>query len=166
MRAELDEIAEDFRSEGVFSTATLVESATFAGGVVTTVQALAGEFGDQGPDWQLQTNLPNLDLATLVAYKLARGWEARLTLVAHTDDDQEEAEAYLGRLRTAARLPRGTEIHVARSLGTALTALPRPDLSIFSLPEHPDLSDVRRTVSRVGTSCLFAHDSRNVSALA
>ena len=221
MRAQLDEIAEDFRSEGVFSTATLVESATFAGGVVTTVQALAGEFmrpntvflsvpeeidrdeqlqhimdethredmgmllfarhpraqlgrrrdvtlwvGDQGPDWQLQTNLPNLDLATLVAYKLARGWEARLTLVALSRDAPEDAEAYLARLRTAARLPRSTGIHVAEGLRDALAALPRPDISIFSLPEHPDVSDVRTRVSSVGTSCLFAHDSHGVSAIA
>ncbi|MDP8957455.1 MAG: amino acid permease [Actinomycetota bacterium] len=123
--------------------------------------------GDQGPAWEMEMDLPNLDLATLSAYQIARNWGATLTLVAIAADParHEGAGRYLERLAAAARLPRDTATVVAADTAEA-TRRAGADLVIFGLPEKPDLTVVRETVRRLDVMCLFVHDSGTERALA
>lgn len=122
--------------------------------------------GDQGPGWQLTTDLPNLDLATLSAYQLTRNWQARLTLVAVAPEHHAQAARYLERLATAGRLPRDTRARVVDHLDAHTLNQSQPDLAVLSLPEEPDLHAVRATMRRLDVSCMFAHDAGTESALA
>ncbi|MDP8960019.1 MAG: amino acid permease [Actinomycetota bacterium] len=124
--------------------------------------------GHQGPDWQLRTDLPNLDLATLCAYQLTRNWQARLTLVAVASNREHRGQAahYLERLAVAGRLPQDTRTRVIEHLGVRALDQPQPDLAVLSLPEEPDLDAIRARMRRLDVSCLFAHDSGTESALA
>lgn len=124
--------------------------------------------GDRGPEWELGTRLPNLDLATLTAYQLTRNWQARLTLVGVAADDEHRAAArgYLERLAEAGRLPRDTRMTVVDRIGAGALSDPRPDLAILGLTDSHDLDGVRTTMRELGVSCLFAHDAGTESALA
>lgn len=64
----------------------------------------------QGPDWHVGDHLPHSDLALLLAYRLVRSSEAKLTLVTAVRgmQDTEPAERYLREVAEIARL-RGRE---------------------------------------------------------
>ena len=123
----------------------------------------------QGPDWELDLRQSNLDLAILLAFKLAKNWNGRVNLCMAVEDEDKKmaAQDYLDTLRTFSRLPSDTGIMVWQdSFSAALQRAPRADLSSFGLPRDPDLAFSQRVVEMVDGSCIFVRDSGDESALA
>jgi len=123
----------------------------------------------QGPDWELDLRQSNLDLAILLAFKLAKNWNGRVNLCMSVEDQDKKmaAQAYLDTLRTFSRLPSDTGTMVWQdSFAAALQRAPRADLSSFGLPRDPDLAFSQRVVEMVDGSCIFVRDSGDESALA
>ncbi len=124
---------------------------------------------DQGPDWSHDLQYSNLDLSILLAYKLARNWNARINLcmsVANRDI-VARAQEFLEQLITLTRLPAETDVLVWHGpFEETLQKAPRADLSCFGLPMEPDLAFSQRIVELVDGSCIFVRDSGEESALA
>lgn len=123
---------------------------------------------DRSPDWNLRSELGNMDLSILTAYKLRLNWKAHLRLITVIRDDSQEeaARAFMRELMDLARLPH-TEVVVAKGpFSEYLPNAPQADLSIFGLPEEPDFEFGRMVVRETRSSCLFALDSGRESALA
>ena len=123
---------------------------------------------DQGPDWQHNLRRSNLDLATLLAYKLAQNWNGRIALcMAVAPANQEPARHFLNQLVELARLPGDTETLVYDlPFREALTLAPAADLSVFGLSHNSDLSFSQEIIKLSNGSCIFVRDSGEESALA
>jgi solute carrier family 12 sodium/potassium/chloride transporter 2 len=124
---------------------------------------------NQGPDWKPDLRLSNLDLALLVAYKLALNWNGRIVLCMAVDSDEVkvQAETYLQQLIILTRLPSDTIVQVfVLPFEKAIHAGPTTDLNIFGLAHEPDLHFIQRLALNVDTSCVFVRDSGEESALA
>lgn len=124
---------------------------------------------NQGPEWKLDLALSNLDLALLVAYKLACNWNGRVTLCMAVDDEETRvrAEAYLEQLIVLTRLPSTTSVQAfVLPFQQAIKAAPVTDLNVFGLAHEPDLRFIQRLAVEVNTSCVFVRDSGEESALA
>lgn len=124
-------------------------------------------FEDRGPEWELEGDLGNQDLAILLGHKLRTNWDGRLRLVARSGDPAHEdaARAYLRHLAELARLP-NVELVVARVDESEGGNAPRADIHLVPLPEDRDLSRMRALAGRLGSPCLFTRDSGKESALA
>jgi amino acid transporter len=123
----------------------------------------------QGPEWEPDLHLSNMDLALLLAYKLRRNWDGQINLCMAVPDAETraKAEAFLDELVTLARLPAETRVMVWEApLEEALRRAPRADLSSFGLPREPDLAFSQRIVELVDGSCIFVRDSGDESVLA
>ena len=123
----------------------------------------------QGPSWHLEGHLPHSDLALLVAYRLARSWDARLTLVTAVGraDDTEPAERYLDEVAEQARLPGPPAVHVIqRPFADALELAPPASLHVFALSSQVDFEWLREVRERLETPCLFVRDSGVENAFA
>lgn len=124
---------------------------------------------DQGPDWKVEMEFGDLDLAVLLAYRLMDSWEAALTVIATMEDagDTEQARRFLNRLVDLARLPARTAAHVADGdFGRYASSAPQADLNIFPLPAELDAEFLWTLRDATGSSCLFTVDSGDESALA
>ncbi|MEO0456459.1 MAG: hypothetical protein AAF152_07730 [Cyanobacteria bacterium P01_A01_bin.114] len=54
---------------------------------------------DQGPDWKLEMEFTDLDLAILLAYRMMDSWGARLSAIAAVQKtDKAKAQTFLTRL--------------------------------------------------------------------
>lgn len=122
----------------------------------------------QHPDWKHNLRQSNLDLATLLAYKLQRNWNGRITLcMAATPENQQKATQFLQELISLARLPNNTQLFVFPApFANALAQAPSADLSIFGLSRKSNLEFSRDIISSVNSSCVFVRDSGEESALA
>ena len=123
----------------------------------------------QEPDWQHDLRRSNLDLATLLAYKLVRNWNGRLNLcmAVENEETQMRAEQFLQELMNMARLPESTEVHVfVLPFEEALRQAPSADLSVFGLSRKSDLAFSQRIMRIIDRSCVFVRDSGEESALA
>ena len=124
---------------------------------------------NQGPDWEIDLNLSNLDLALLVAYQLGRNWEGHINLCMAVADEAEQAqaEAYLEELVVLTRLPSSTRLEVSvSSFEDAIHTAPSADLNILGLANEPDLRFIQQLTADFDTSCIFVRDSGEESALA
>ena len=124
---------------------------------------------DQGPDWKLEMEFANLDLAILLAYRIKSHWDANLNVIAAVEkkNDKKKAEKFLERLVDLARLPAGTEALIADGdFGRYSSKAPEADLNIFPLPEELDSEFLWSLRDATGSSCLFTQDSGEESALA
>lgn len=122
-----------------------------------------------GDDWALRMDLPNLDVATLVAYKLRESWEAELhvTAVVGSDEEAVPAQAFLNHLIAQARLTATPEVVLSpEGLAAAGRQVEPADLNILALPEQSDLDRIDRLVVHLGGACLAAHDSGRERAFA
>ena len=220
---ELNTMSEDFRSKGVFSSWTVINSDDFARGVNYGNQALKGAFfrpnivflnlqqhdnyeteirpvirecirleigvllynahptallgkrkminvwvSDRSGNWNLGWDIGNLDLSTLIAYKLKRNWEATIRLIIVIRDPEEENNAhdFLNSLTNLARLPQTlTEVHVGNFRDIVSNA-PSADLNIFGMDEKIEFDFVKEMSSKTNSSCLFVKDSGHESILA
>ena len=123
----------------------------------------------QGPRWQLERHLPHSDLALLVAYQLARSWDARIVLVtavgAH--GDPEPAEHYLQEVAELARLPGSPDVEVIpRPFAQALAQAPAADLHVLALSTQVDFDWLREVREQLDGPCLFVRDSGVENAFA
>ncbi len=125
---------------------------------------------DQGPDWKLEMEFVNLDLAILLAYRMMDSWDAQLTVIATVEKqnkaDEEKAAKFLERLVDLARLPAKTQVHVATGeFARYAKTAPEADLNIFPLPEKLDADYLWSLRDSTGSSCLFTQDGGEESAL-
>ena len=220
---ELNSMSEDFRSKGVFSSWTVINSDDFARGVNYGNQALKGAFfrpnivflnlqqhdnyeteirpvikecirleigvllfqahptallgkrnminvwvSDRSGNWNLGWDIGNLDLSTLIAYKLKRNWGAtiRLVIVIRDPDEEQNAREFLNSLITLARLPNTLiEVHVG-DFREFVRQAPAADLNIFGMDEKIRFDFVKEMSQKTNSSCLFVKDSGYESILA
>jgi amino acid transporter len=124
---------------------------------------------DRGPDWKMEMEFENLDLAILLAYRMMDSWGARLTVIAAVEDasQRQRAETFLARLVDLARLPADTTARVADGdFGRHASSAPEADLNIFPLQQELDAEFLWSLRDATGSSCLFTQDSGDESALA
>jgi len=117
--------------------------------------------------WSSGLNLPNCDLALLIAYKLKINWEAKLNIIAPVAGPErvDEVKNNLQELISQARIPVEEIIVVPQDFKEFLSEAPQADLEIFSLPPEPDLAQIRDAMAQTRSSCLFCRDSTLESAL-
>ena len=125
---------------------------------------------DCGPEWKLEMEFANLDLAILLAYRIVDSWDATLTVIATVEKkskaNEEKAKKFLARLVNLARLPGQTEVHVATGdFGRYAETAPEADLNIFPLPAKLDADYLWSLRDVTGSSCLFTQDGGDESAL-
>ncbi|MDZ7683415.1 MAG: hypothetical protein U5J63_17320 [Fodinibius sp.] len=122
---------------------------------------------EQGPDWNLNMDLGNMDLALLSAYKLKVNWNAQLRIVTVVDEPQvEKAYDYLENLLDIARIPDAVPHVEIGSFKEVMRDAPQADLDLFGLPEDPDLEELRSFVDETQSACVFVADSGNENILA
>ena len=124
---------------------------------------------DQGPEWKLEMEFIELDLAILLAYRISSQWDAKLNVIAavEKEEDKKKAEKFLSRLVDLARLPANSEALVADGdFGRYSSKAPEADLNIFPLPEELNAEFLWSLRDSTGSSCLFTQDSGEESALA
>lgn len=124
---------------------------------------------DRSPDWEMQMEFENLDLAILLAYRLWDSWKGELTMIQTVNNkkDQKKAEQFLERLSELARLPGETKVLVAEGeFNRYSSEAPQADLNIFPLPDQLDPDFLWSLRDSTNASCLFTRDSGLESALA
>ncbi len=123
---------------------------------------------DRTDNWNLGWDIGNLDLSTLIAYKLKKNWEARIRLIIVIRDEKEKENAhnFLQSLISLARLPSTlTEVHIG-SFREVVQKAPKADLNIFGMDGNLKFEFVNEMTSKTGSSCLFVKDSGHESILA
>jgi amino acid transporter len=123
---------------------------------------------DRSPNWSVSMDIGNLDLPLLLGYKLIRNWGGRMRLICVLEDgsQEDEARAFLEAVVKLGRIPRTRTVTLAGDFDTYLPQAPRADVSIFGLGTTPDEAFMRRMVDETHSTCLFARDSGQESALA
>jgi amino acid transporter len=124
---------------------------------------------DQGPEWKLEMEFADLDLAILLSYRMMDSWNASLTVIAavEREADKVKAQKFLARLVDLARLPARTAAHIADGdFGRYASRAPEADLNIFPLPVELDADFLWSLRDATRSSCLFTQDSGDESALA
>lgn len=124
---------------------------------------------DQGPEWKLEMEFIDLDLAILLAYRLQERWGAQLNVIAtvKNENEKEKAELFLSRMVDLARLPARTIAMTAdKDMEIFSRNAPVADLNIFPLPEEMNADMLWKLRDATGSSCLFTRDSGLESALA
>ena len=119
-------------------------------------------------NWNLGWDIGNLDLSTLIAYKLMKNWQAkiRLVMVIADESERENAENFMQQLISLARLPETlTEIFVG-NFRAILPDAPRADLNIFGMDADLRFEFVEEMTQATNSSCLFVKDSGHESILA
>ncbi len=123
---------------------------------------------DRKGNWNLGWDIGNLDLSTLIAYKLKKNWSAKIRLIMVLDDESEKENAkdYMNRLINLARLPETlTEIYVGNFRNVVNNA-PHADLNIFGMNADLRFEFVKEMTEKTNSSCLFVKDSGHESILA
>ena len=119
-------------------------------------------------DLEQKIKIENINLALLTAYLLKRNWNGRLNLVAVTGTDLQEefAQQFVADLCVLARMPKDTQLHfLASSFEEALLEAPHADLNILVIPPEIDITQIRRRIDILETSCLFTLDNTSINAL-
>lgn len=123
---------------------------------------------DRSPDWEIRSDLGNMDLSILIAYKLKKNWNARLRLITVVNDasQMDNARSFMSELMDLARLPE-TEVVVASGpFQNYVANAPQADLNMFGLTPELDFEFGGSMVHKTRSSCLFVLDSGRESALA
>jgi len=115
---------------------------------------------EKSPDWSLDMDLGNVDLALLSAYKLKKNWNAEMRVITVVEEGEtEKAYQYLENLLEVARL-KDAVAHV--EIGTfkeALKSAPQADVDFFGLPKEPNIGELRSYVELTRSACVFVADS-------
>ncbi|MEX1368513.1 MAG: amino acid permease, partial [Nannocystaceae bacterium] len=111
----------------------------------------------------------NLNLAILLAYRLARSWTVPLNLISVVADesDRARAEAHLEILRDLCRIPRhAISLVMVGELMECLANAPQSDMDVLGLPKDATAVEfVRQAIAASRSSCIFTQDSGNESAV-
>lgn len=124
---------------------------------------------DRSPDWEMQMEFDNLDLAILLAYRIWDSWKGQLTVIQTVNNPKgrERAEQFLKRLCELARLPGEAMVLVADGeFSRYCSESPQADLNIFPLPDKLDPDFLWSLRDSTHSSCLFTRDSGLESVLA
>ncbi|NVB43749.1 hypothetical protein G6O69_38475 [Pseudenhygromyxa sp. WMMC2535] len=111
----------------------------------------------------------NSHLALLLAYRLARAWEAELNIVGTISraEDEASARAQVDEIRDLARIPATGRTHILVGEIEAVAHLsPQSDFDIIGLRAGDDLAFMNRMVEATRSSCMFTLDSGNENVLA
>jgi solute carrier family 12 sodium/potassium/chloride transporter 2 len=124
---------------------------------------------EQSPEWNVGLELSNLDLALLLAYQLARNWNAQINLITVLRDpaDRPAGEEFLNQLVELGRMPGTTRtIVVDGDFTDYLPEAPQADLNIFGLQATVSLAFMEEMIEATASTCVFVRDSGLESALA
>ncbi len=123
---------------------------------------------DREQNWNLGWDIGNVDLSTLIAYKLKINWGAQIRLITVIRNPEEESEAreFLQSLITLARLPKTLiEVYIG-DFRTIVAQAPAADLNIFGMEENLRYDIISEISEKTNSSCLFVKDSGHESILA
>lgn len=123
---------------------------------------------DRKGNWNLGWDIGNVDLSTLIAYKLKKNWNAKIRLITVIDDEKEKENAsnFLDSLINLARIPQTmTEVYVG-SFKEIVHTVPSADINIFGMEENLSYKFVKDMTVKTNSSCLFVKDSGHESILA
>lgn len=123
---------------------------------------------DRKGNWNLGWDIGNLDLSTLIAYKLKKNWNAQIRLITVIDDgnERENASNFLNSLINLARIPQTlTEVHVGK-FKDIVARVPSADINIFGMEENLGFEFIEEMTHKTNSSCLFVKDSGHESILA
>ncbi len=112
---------------------------------------------------------PNINLAILVALQLEKNWQGMVRLIQVVDKEgkEEEARAYLLKLKNLMRMPIDGDIKImVGSFMDCVQEAPPADINIFGMAEYPDIDQIHKVADGIHTSILFLRDSKHESALA
>ncbi|MDC7997249.1 amino acid permease [Gilvibacter sediminis] len=123
---------------------------------------------DRRDNWNLGWDIGNLDLSTLLAYKLMKNWNAKIRLVMVIADEgqRENAETFMKQLISLARLPDTLMEIFVGNFRAILADAPRSDLNIFGMDADLRFEFVEEMTQATNSSCLFVKDSGHESILA
>lgn len=124
---------------------------------------------DQGPDWRLEMEFKDIDLAILLAYRMLDSWHGKLNVITAVSNNKEKqkADTFLKRLVELARLPADTAVYIADGeFGRFASSAPKADLNIFPLGDKVNAKLFWSLRDDTGSSCLFTQDSGDESGLA
>ena len=111
----------------------------------------------------------SINLAILMALRLARGWKGELNLISvvESEEDAIATRRFIEELRDLARIPNSAKIVVMTGgFWQCVENAPQADMDFIGLQTIPDHQFVRRVIELTGSSCLFMSDSGSESALA
>ena len=122
---------------------------------------------EKSPQWSLDMDLGNVDLALLSAFKLKKNWNAEMRIITVVKEEEvENAYHYLETLIDAARLTNVTPHVEIGTFSEALQTAPQADVDFFGLPEEPNLDELRSYVELTRSACVFVADSGKENILA
>lgn len=123
---------------------------------------------NRAPNWEISSDIGNLDLSILVAYKLQKNWGARIRIVTVVDNHEQEnqAELFISELIDLARLPKTERLIQVGIFDEFILDAPNADLNIFGLVPEPDFKFMEKMVNNTQTTCLFIRDSGMENILA
>jgi hypothetical protein len=111
----------------------------------------------------------NCHLGLLLAYRLAKAWDAEFNIVCVAEDEDARAavDAYVANVRDLARIPASARtITLVGELDQALRDAPQSDFDIMGVPASFDVDHMRKMVELTRSSCLFTLDSGDENVLA
>lgn len=142
---------------------------------VTHPTALLGErniinvwIRDREENWNLGWDIGNVDLSTLIAYKLKKNWGAKIRLITviRNPKEAQQAKEFLQQLIVLARLPQTMiEVYVG-DFWNHVHQAPHADLNIFGMEENLRFEVMKELSQVTNSSCLFVKDSGHESILA
>jgi solute carrier family 12 sodium/potassium/chloride transporter 2 len=113
--------------------------------------------------------LGSINLSVLLAFKLARAWNAELNLISTVMHPSKlgAAKEYVDALRDLCRIPNQAHTYMlVGKLEASVTMAPHADISFIGLAPIPNFEFVLRMRQLSNSSCLFISDSGGESALA
>lgn len=111
----------------------------------------------------------DLNLAILMALRLAKSWKASLKLitVVPSEADAADAHRHLHELRDLCRIDENAQsLVMIGEFQTSVATAPQSDIDILGIKRGPDLEFVEEMVRVTRSSCMFVADSGLESALA
>ena len=122
----------------------------------------------RSPNWDIQDEQFNPNLALLTAYKLHCNWGAKIRLITVIDNEEEQevAKAFLIELINLARLPIEETVVMCGNFQQQLIDAPIADLNIFGMEATPNFDAYQKMCLDMSTSCFFVRNSGNENIFA
>ena len=123
---------------------------------------------NRGPDWDINDDKHNPNLALLTAYKLKLNWNAeiRLITIINKEEETQKATAFLREFIELARLPIDETVVKFGSFYQELANAPLADINIFGISPDLVIEDYEKMTLTVNTTCLFVMDSGHENVFA